>query len=136
MASVIHRSQADLVDLVYMRGVECLNQKSGHAIDNPPKKGYREDDDGLKSVLLTGGIPPIGNGCSAETMYKACFEQVVHQNEKFYRIFPQDIPAICELVNFLSESKGGGVPLPAGGILTPKGLQVLGLTGLGSGGDF
>ncbi|KAK8938861.1 hypothetical protein KSP39_PZI011063 [Platanthera zijinensis] len=92
--------------------------------------------DGLKSVLLTGGIPPIGNGCSAETVYRACFEQVVHQNEKFYRRFPQDIPAVCELVNFLSESKGGGVPLPAGGILTPKGLQVLGLTGLGSGGGF
>ncbi|KAK8969869.1 PITH domain-containing protein [Platanthera guangdongensis] len=44
MASVIHRSQADLVDLIDWRGVECLNQKSGHAIDNPPKHGYGEDD--------------------------------------------------------------------------------------------
>ncbi|KAK8969870.1 PITH domain-containing protein [Platanthera guangdongensis] len=44
MASVIHRSQADLVNLIDWRGVKCLNQKSGHTIDNPPKQGYREDD--------------------------------------------------------------------------------------------
>ncbi|KAK8958367.1 PITH domain-containing protein [Platanthera guangdongensis] len=44
MASVIHRSQVDLVDFVDWRGVEFLNQKSGHAIDNAPKQGYREDD--------------------------------------------------------------------------------------------
>ncbi|KAH0467620.1 hypothetical protein IEQ34_002653 [Dendrobium chrysotoxum] len=92
--------------------------------------------DGLKSVLLTGGIPPIGNGCTADTVYRACFEQVVHQNEKYYRRFPQDIPVVCELVNFLNEAEGGGVPLPSGGILTPKGLQILGLAGLGSGGGF
>lgn len=92
--------------------------------------------DGLKSVLLTGGIPPIGNGSTADTVYRACFEQVIHQNEKYYRRFPQDIPVVCELVNFLSKAEGGGVPLPSGGILTPKGLQILGLAGLGSGGGF
>ncbi|KAG0484721.1 hypothetical protein HPP92_008612 [Vanilla planifolia] len=92
--------------------------------------------EGLKSVLLTGGIPPIGNGCTAESVYRACYEQVIHQNEKYYRRFPQDIKAVCELVNFLSEAEGGGVPLPSGGILTPKGLQLLGLVGLGSGGGF
>ncbi|KAK8963914.1 PITH domain-containing protein [Platanthera guangdongensis] len=44
MASVIPRSQVDLVDFVDWRGVECLNQKSGHAIENALKQGYREDD--------------------------------------------------------------------------------------------
>ncbi|PKA63482.1 hypothetical protein AXF42_Ash005377 [Apostasia shenzhenica] len=92
--------------------------------------------EGLKSVLLTGGIPPIGNGCTADSVYRACFEQVVHQNEKYYRRFPQDIPVICELVNFLAEAEGGGVPLPSGGVLTPKGLQIIGLAGLGCGGGF
>nr|XP_010925826.1 uncharacterized protein LOC105048262 [Elaeis guineensis] len=92
--------------------------------------------EGLKSVLLTGGIPPIGKGCTADTVYRACFEQVIHQNDKYYRRFPQDIAIVGEVVKYLIEVEGGGVPLPSGGILTPKGLQTLGLAGLGSGGGF
>ncbi|XP_072989145.1 uncharacterized protein [Typha latifolia] len=91
---------------------------------------------GLKSVLLTGGLPPIGSNCTANSVYRACFEQVVHQNEKYYKRFPQDIPVVCEVVNYLTEVEGGGVCLPSGGILTPKGLQCLGLVGLGSGSGF
>ncbi|XP_074557521.1 uncharacterized protein LOC141813454 [Curcuma longa] len=92
--------------------------------------------EGLKSVLLTGGLPPIGKGCTADVVYKACFEQVVHQNEKYYKRFPQDAKVVCDLVNYLAKAEGGGVPLPSGGILTPKGLQTIGLGGLGSGGGF
>lgn len=64
---------------------------------------------GLKSVLLTGGLPPIGNGCTADTVYKACFEQVLSQNEKYYKRFPQDIAVVCEVVNYLAKLEGGGV---------------------------
>ena len=64
---------------------------------------------GLNSVLLTGGLPPIGNGCTADTVYKACFEQVLSQNEKYYKRFPQDIAVVCEVVNYLAELEGGGV---------------------------
>ncbi|XP_042472942.1 proline iminopeptidase-like [Zingiber officinale] len=92
--------------------------------------------EGLKSVLLTGGLPPVGKGCTADVVYKACFEQVVHQNEKYYKRFPQDAKVVCDLVNYLAKAEGGGVPLPSGGILTPKGLQTIGLAGLGSGGGF
>ncbi|KAL8495103.1 hypothetical protein ACS0TY_019316 [Phlomoides rotata] len=82
---------------------------------------------GLKQVLLTGGIPPIGNGCTADAVYRACFEQIVQQNRKYYQRFPQDILIVQEVVKYLAESEGGGVPLPSGGILTPRGLQLLGL---------
>lgn len=92
--------------------------------------------EGLKSVLLTGGLPPIGKGCTADTVYRACFEQVIHQNEKYYKRFPQDVAVASEVVTYLAGSEGGGVPLPSGGFLTPKGLQILGLAGLGSGGGF
>lgn len=92
--------------------------------------------EGLKSVLLTGGLPPIGKGCTANNVYRACFEQVIHQNEKYYKRFPQDVKVVCEIVNHLAEVEGGGVSLPSGGMLTPKGLQILGLAGLGSGGGF
>ncbi|XP_047062286.1 proline iminopeptidase isoform X1 [Lolium rigidum] len=92
--------------------------------------------EGLKSVLLTGGLPPLGKPCTADDVYRACFKQVQLQNEKYYKRYPQDIQVIHEVVRYLSESEGGGVLLPSGGRLTPKMLQCLGLSGLGSGGGF
>ncbi|CAL5036954.1 unnamed protein product [Urochloa decumbens] len=77
--------------------------------------------EGLKSVLLTGGLPPLGEPCTAQTVYRACFKMVQQQNEKYYKRYPQDIKAIHEIVRYLSESEGGGC---------------LGLAGLGSGGGF
>ncbi|KAG6427179.1 hypothetical protein SASPL_111419 [Salvia splendens] len=91
---------------------------------------------GLKQVLLTGGVPPIGSGCTADAVYRACFDQIVKQNEKYYQRFPEDIHIVQEIVKYLAESEGGGVPLPSGGILTPRGLQLLGLAGLGSSTGF
>ena len=64
---------------------------------------------GLKQVLLTGGIPPIGNGCTADSVYRACYAQVIHQNEKYYKRFPQDVEIVHEVVKYLAESEGGGV---------------------------
>lgn len=65
--------------------------------------------EGLKQVLLTGGIPPIGNECTADSVYRACFEQVKLQNEKYYKRYPQDIEVVQELVKYLSQSESGGV---------------------------
>ena len=116
--------------------------------------------EGLKSVLLTGGLPPLGEPCTAQTIYRACFKQVQQQNEKYYKRYPQDTQVVHDAVRYLSESEGGGVSqflqrkfflileicsyasfplqvvLPSGGRLTPKMLQCLGLSGLGSGGGF
>lgn len=91
---------------------------------------------GLKQVLLTGGTPPLGGGCTADAVYRACYEAIVLQNEKYYKRFPQDIEIVRDVVNYLSECEGGGVPLPSGGILTPRGLQTLGLSGLGGSTGF
>ncbi|XP_058737413.1 uncharacterized protein LOC131609657 isoform X1 [Vicia villosa] len=91
---------------------------------------------GLQQALMTGGIPPIGDGCTADSVYRASFEQVKHQNEKYYKRYPQDIKIVQELVSYLAEQEGGGVALPSGGILTPRGLQTLGLSGLGSSSGF
>lgn len=65
--------------------------------------------EGLKSVLLTGGLPPLGEPCTAQTVYRACFKQVQQQNEKYYKRYPQDIQVIHEIVRYLSETEGGGV---------------------------
>ena len=64
---------------------------------------------GLKQVLLTGGIPPIGKGCTADAANRACFEQIRRQNDKYYKRFPRDIEEVREVVNYLAESEKGGV---------------------------
>uniref|UniRef100_A0A803M322 AB hydrolase-1 domain-containing protein n=1 Tax=Chenopodium quinoa TaxID=63459 RepID=A0A803M322_CHEQI len=88
---------------------------------------------GLKQVLVTGGIPPVADGCTADAVYHACFEKISRQTEKYYERFPQDVEVVQDIVKFLANSEGGGVPLPSGGMLTPRGLQTLGLSGLGAG---
>lgn len=60
-------------------------------------------------MLLTGGIPPIGNGCCADSNYRASVESVIRQNEKYYQRFPQDIEIVHEVIKHLAESEGGGV---------------------------
>lgn len=64
---------------------------------------------GLKQAFLTGGTPPLGNGCTADLVYKLCFDQVILQNEKYYKRFPQDVEIVRDIVNHLAESEGGGV---------------------------
>ena len=64
---------------------------------------------GLKQVLLTGGIPPIGDACTADSVYRACFEQVICQNDKYYKRYPQDIKIVQELVNYLAEKGGASI---------------------------
>lgn len=91
---------------------------------------------GLKQVLLTGGIPPVKDGCTADSVYKVCFEQLSLQNEKYYKRYPQDVEVVREVVQYLEKCEGGGVSLPSGGILTPRGLQTIGLSGLGSSTGF
>lgn len=60
-------------------------------------------------MLLTGGTPPLGNGCTADAIYRLCFEQVICQNEKYYKRFPEDVEIVHEIVNYLAGSEGGGV---------------------------
>ncbi|XP_024358296.1 uncharacterized protein [Physcomitrium patens] len=91
---------------------------------------------GLHHVLLTGGLPPIDDGCTAETVYRACYKRVAIQNAKFYKRFPGDAEVVRSVVLHLAQCEGGGVPLPSGGFLTPRGLQLLGLSGLGSSGGL
>ncbi len=62
--------------------------------------------------------------------------RVITQNKKYYSRFPQDVAKVQRLVLYLNSQPGGGVRLPRGGVLTPRGVQLLGMTGLGSAGGF
>ena len=62
--------------------------------------------------------------------------RVILQNEKYYSRFPGDVGHVQRFVMHLDSLPGGGAPLPSGGLLTPRSLQLLGLSGLGSAGGF
>lgn len=64
---------------------------------------------GLHHVLLTGGLPPIDDGCTAETVYRACYKRVAIQNAKFYKRFPGDAEVVRSVVLHLAQCEGGGV---------------------------
>lgn len=60
-------------------------------------------------MLITGGIPPIGKACTADDVYEAGFKQVIRQNEKYYKRFPEDVEIVRDIINYLAESEGGRV---------------------------
>ena len=83
---------------------------------------------GLMEAFLTGGIPPhIDDGCPADKVYQATFRRVMVQNKKFYTRFPGDVQVVKDIVNYLASQKEGGVATPAGNMLRPRTLQLLGL---------
>jgi hypothetical protein len=67
--------------------------------------------EGLHHVLLTGGLPPIDDGCTADAVYRACYKRVALQNAKFYQRFPQDEEIVRSVVLHLANLEGGGVSL-------------------------
>lgn len=82
--------------------------------------------EGLERSLVTGGIPPVAPGCAADLVYSHLIKRVLAQNVKYYQRFPGDVEQIGKVVKYI-EAKGGRVPLPGGGDLTPQGLQWLGI---------
>ena len=92
----------------------------------------------LKEVLITGGLAPLpALRCpeAVDAVYAALYPRVATQTQKYYSRFPDDVAAVQRIVLFLANSPGGGVDLPSGGRLTPRGLQLLGW-GLGGSGGF
>jgi hypothetical protein len=47
-------------------------------------------------------------------------------HSRYYSRFPGDVEQIGKVVKYI-HAKGGRIPLPGGGMLTPQGLQWLGI---------
>ncbi|GJQ15461.1 hypothetical protein GpartN1_g7252.t1 [Galdieria partita] len=88
----------------------------------------------LHSCYITAGLPPIFPGFQGISVYEALFQRLIQQNEKYYCHFPQDIPLVRSIVQYLDRSSG--IKLSSGSILTPRGLQTLGHRTLGFTGGF
>jgi hypothetical protein len=56
--------------------------------------------------------------------------RVVGQNQKYYQRFPDDVEAVQKIVAHLIRQPEGGVRTPSGNLLTPRSLQLLGLSGV------
>jgi len=93
--------------------------------------------EGLIEALMTGGIAPsVHEACPADQVYRACYRRVMTLNQRYYTRFPGDVAVVQRIVSYLAAQPEGGVRLPSGNLLTPRALQTLGLSGLGSGGGF
>ncbi len=77
---------------------------------------------GLKGVLITGGIPPVG--VPIDEVYRATYQRVLARNQRYYARYPDDADHLRRIVHLLRE---GNVQLPGGATLTPQTLQLLGL---------
>ena len=93
---------------------------------------------GLREVCMTGGLPPkpaLPCPASADETYARTFGRAMAATGRFYSRFPGDVGIVQRIVLHLAGSPGGGVDLPTGGRLTPRGLQLMGW-GLGGVGGF
>lgn len=77
---------------------------------------------GLASVMITGGIPPIG--VEVDDIYRATFARVLQRNRLYYQRYPGDVERFREVSSYVTEND---VRLPGGARLTHKVLQLLGL---------
>lgn len=90
---------------------------------------------GVREALITGGIPPLWEGCSAEQVYRKLFPRVKLQNEKFYQRYPEDVDKVRKIVQHLHDHKastGDWPALPSGTKLSPRMFQLLGLSAVGN----
>ncbi|MBL8521675.1 MAG: alpha/beta fold hydrolase [Betaproteobacteria bacterium] len=70
---------------------------------------------GLKEAFVTGGVPSLTR--PAEDVYRACYPRVIEKNRRYFARYPGDRARVNEIVEHLTRHR---VPLPGGGVLTPR----------------
>ena len=81
--------------------------------------------DGLREVLITGGVPPVGR--PVDDVYRATYARTIERNRRHHDRYPQDRERVRALLDRLGSDP---VRLPSGDALTPRRLRQLG-QGLG-----
>ena len=78
--------------------------------------------EGLEAAIFTGGLPPLAR--SADEIYRATYRRVITKNQRYYERYPEDAAVARRIVDYLSQHE---VVLPAGGRLSPRRFQALGM---------
>ena len=82
--------------------------------------------EGLRESFLTGGLAPVNQ--PASKVYAATFKKVLERNQAYYKKYPEDIPNVRRLAEYIADTGGAdGITLPAGGRLTVQQFLTLGL---------
>ncbi|KAK4043636.1 Alpha/Beta hydrolase protein [Parachaetomium inaequale] len=89
---------------------------------------------GLREAFLTGGLAPVKR--TADEVYTATYKKLTERNAAYYKKYPEDIPAVRRLTDYIHwlHLEGTGIPLPSGGNLTVPLFLTLGLAFGGHGG--
>lgn len=77
---------------------------------------------GLCAAIVTGGLPPLER--PADEVYRATYQRVRTQNERYYQRYPDDGARMQAIVRHLRANE---VRLPDGARLSPRRFQQLGL---------
>jgi pimeloyl-ACP methyl ester carboxylesterase len=77
---------------------------------------------GIKEAFITGGLPPLNR--HADDIYRATYRRVIEKNRLYFERYPVDQARAREIVEVLGAHD---VQLPAGGRLTPRRFQQLGI---------
>jgi len=87
--------------------------------------------EGLREVLITGGLPPIGR--RVDDVYDATYQRVLERNRRYFERYPGDLERLRALKARLD---AGEVRLPSGDPLTFRRLRQLGgLLGMSDGAE-
>lgn len=85
---------------------------------------------GLREVMATGGLPSLTR--PADDVYRATYRRVLAKNRLYYHRYPDDVDRARRVADYLAAHD---VQLPAGGRLTPRRFQTLGM-GFGASDGF
>jgi pimeloyl-ACP methyl ester carboxylesterase len=78
---------------------------------------------GLREVLFTGGLPPIGR--ATDEVYQATYARVIERSRRYYRRYPADRDRLLAAHDAIGS--GAGITLPGGDRLSTRRLRQLGI---------
>ena len=76
----------------------------------------------LREAFVTGGLPPLAR--PVDDIYRATYRRLLGKNRRYFERYPNDQARAREIVDYLAAHE---VHLPAGGLLTPRRFQQLGI---------
>lgn len=78
--------------------------------------------EGLREAIITGGLPPLDR--PVDDIYRATYRRVLEKNRRYFERYPADAARAAEIAAYLADHD---VRLPAGGRLSPRRFQQLGI---------
>lgn len=89
--------------------------------------------EGLRESFIFGGLAPVTQQ-NPDEVYRRLYKKIIQRNEAYYSKYPEDIPRVKLIMNYLSRFGDGKIKLPSEGTLTRRRFRQLGLMFGGHGG--